>query len=177
MAIRPMLRKEGMAMTDKIREVLNILDQENISYEILEHPPVYTIGEVLDAGLPKEEVIAKNLFVRDDRKDQYMLLVVPGDRRVNLKAFRRAMGTRPLSFASGEELSRILGLSKGAVSPLGVLNDRKRQVRVFVDQVFAGWRIGVHPNDNTATIWLATADLVALLEKHGSRVQMISFPE
>ena len=100
-------------MTDKIREVLNILDQENISYEILEHPPVYTIGEVLDAGLPKEEVIAKNLFVRDDRKDQYMLLVVPGDRRVNLKAFRRAMGTRPLSFASGEELSRILGLSKG----------------------------------------------------------------
>ena len=105
-------------MTDKIREVLNILDQENISYEILEHPPVYTIGEVLDAGLPKEEVIAKNLFVRDDRKDQYMLLVVPGDRRVNLKAFRRAMGTRPLSFASGEELSRILGLSKGAVSPL-----------------------------------------------------------
>ena len=163
MAIRPMLRKEGMAMTDKIREVLNILDQENISYEILE--------------LPKEEVIAKNLFVRDDRKDQYMLLVVPGDRRVNLKAFRRAMGTRPLSFASGEELSRILGLSKGAVSPLGVLNDRKRQVQVFVDQVFAGGRIGVHPNDNTATIWLATADLVALLEKHGSRVQMISFPE
>ena len=62
-------------MTDKIREVLNILDQENISYEILEHPPVYTIGEVQDAGLPKEEVIAKNLFVRDDRKDQYMLLV------------------------------------------------------------------------------------------------------
>ena len=98
-------------MTDKIREVLNILDQENISYEILEHPPVYTIGEVQDAGLPKEEVIAKNLFVRNDRKDQYMLLVVPGDRRVNLKAFRRAMGTRPLSFASGEELSRIRSLS------------------------------------------------------------------
>lgn len=29
---------------------------------------------------------------------------------------------------------------------------------------------GTHPNDNTATVWLKTRDLIALPERHGTRV-------
>ena len=31
-------------------------------------------------------------------------------------------------------------------------------------------KIGVHPNDNTATVWLKTGDLIALISEHGNTV-------
>ena len=61
-------------------------------------------------------------------------------------------------------------MPKGSVTPFGVLNDQERKVRVIFDVSFQGSRIGVHPNDNTATVWLRTEDLTALLEEHGNAV-------
>lgn len=58
----------------------------------------------------------KNLFVRDDKRQNYYLITVKGDKRVDLKAFRRAQQTRPLTFASPEELQQLLGLTP-ALSP------------------------------------------------------------
>lgn len=55
-------------------------------------------------------------------------------------------------------------------TPPGVLNDTDRRVHVFLDAAFLEppARIGVHPNDNTATVWLHTKDLIALIEEHGN---------
>ena len=80
--------------------------------------------------LPHPEWDAKNLFVRDDKKRNYYLIAVKGDKRVDLKEFRRQHGLRGLSFASADDLLAILGLIPGAVSPLGVLNDTQRRVHV-----------------------------------------------
>ena len=33
--------------------------------------------------------------------------------------------------------------------------------------------IGVHPNDNTATVWMKTADLIRLIEEHGNMVRVV----
>ena len=49
------------------------------------------------------------------------------------KEFRKANQTRPLSFASEEDLMKLLGLAAGSVTPLGVLNDEERIVTVFLD--------------------------------------------
>ncbi len=70
---------------------------------------------------------------------------------------------------------RLTGLIPGAVTPLGVLNNDQRDIKVFIDQDFLlpPGRIGVHPNDNTATVWLKTEDLIALLKNHGEEVQTI----
>ena len=91
-----------------------------------------------------------------------------GDKRVDLKEFRRQHALRALSFASAEDLLAVLGLIPGAVSPLGILNDIERRVHVYLDREFAGSKIGVHPNDNTATVWLQADDLLALLKQHGN---------
>ena len=65
-------------------------------------------------------------------------------------------------------------LAPGAVTPLGALNDTERRVEVVLDQalVDAG-RLTVHPCDNTATVLLATADLIALLHWHGHDVCVV----
>ena len=155
--------------------VYRLLTERGIWHEITEHPAVYNMEEMAAVDLPYPEADGKNLFLRDDKKRHYYLLTLRGDKRVDLKAFRQANGTRPLSFASAEDLQAKLGLLPGAVTPLGALNDREGQVEVFLDQDFLAppGHIGVHPNDNTATLWLRTEDLIALLRDHGTAVRVV----
>lgn len=83
--------------------------------------------------------------MRDDKKRAYYLITLMGDRRVDLKEFRRRYGARPLSFASADDLGSIMGLEPGSVTPLGLLNDEGREATVFLDADLASGIIGVHP--------------------------------
>lgn len=157
-------------------EIYDYLTAHSIPFEITEHAAVFSMGELNDVVLPYPEWDAKNLFVRDDKKQNYYLITVRGDKRVDLKAFRRAQGLRNLSFASPEELLAFLGLTPGSVSPFGLLNDAECRVHFYLDQEFEGHPMGVHPNDNTATVWLQAADLMRLVQAHGNAAEYVSLP-
>lgn len=154
------------------QEIYDILHAHGIRYKVTEHPAVFNMAQLSSVPLPYPEADAKNLFVRDDKRKNYYLLTVRGDQRVDLKAFRKTYGTRPLTFVPPDELSELLGLIPGAVSPFGLLNDEERKVAFYIDRSFleGSGLVGVHPNDNTATVWLKTADLLSLLREHGSEV-------
>ena len=156
------------------QEIYDLLNRKQIPYEAVEHIAVYNMEEAAQIQLPYPEWEAKNLFVRDDKKRSYYLITVRGDKRVDLREFRQRHGTRSLSFASAEDLMAMMGLIPGAVTPLGLLNDEAHRVRCFLDEAFleGDGRIGVHPNDNTATVFLQAADLIRLLEEHGAAVDM-----
>ena len=156
-------------------ETYAFLDSKGISYEITEHKAVYNMAELADVELPHPEADAKNLFVRDDKKRQYYLITVKGDKRVDLKEFRKQNGTRPLTFASEGELYDILKLTPGSVTPLGLLNDEERKVEFCLDREFDTEEdlIGCHPNDNTATVWLKTQDLLEIIKEHGNAVVIV----
>ena len=97
---------------------------------------------------------------------------------MDLKALRKEEGLRQLKFASAEELADMLGLYAGAVTPLGLLNDESRTVTLIIDSYFlqAPALIGAHPNDNTATVWLKTENLLWLLRAHGNEVLIRDLP-
>ena len=154
------------------QQIYDYLQENSIWHEITEHKAVYNMAELAEVPCPYPEADAKNLFVRDDKKQNYYLITVKGEKRVNLKAFRKAQGTRNLSFASAEDLMERLGLIPGAVTPLGVLNDETRSVKVFLDRDFLQepGLVGIHPNDNTATVWLKTEDLIRIIREHGNEV-------
>ena len=154
-------------------ETYQYLTDHGVAYEVTEHQAVFNMEELGAVELPYPEWDAKNLFVRDDKKRNYYLITVRGDKRVDLKEFRRRQGLRPLTFAGPEDLLAILGLTPGSVTPLGVLNDEEHRVHVYLDAEFAGHKIGVHPNDNTATVWLAAEDLARLLREHGAQVDLV----
>ncbi len=160
-------------------EVYKFLDQKGISYEITEHTAVYRMEQLADVDLPYLEDNSKNLFVRDDKKRNYYLITVKGDKRVDLKEFSDAHGTRRLSFASAKDLDALMKLEPGSVTPLGLLNDEERRVQFYLDQSFleGNIRIGCHPNDNTATVWLRTGDLITLtlIEEHGNSFHIVEF--
>lgn len=151
-------------------ELYVFLGNKDIAYEVTEHIAVFTIEEMLKANLPHPEIVAKNLFIRDDKKRNYYLLTVKEDRIVNLKEFRSQFGTRPLSFASEEDLTAILGLYKGAVTPFGLLNDSEKKVQFYIDREFVEGKMGIHPLENTATVWIDGRELVSIIKEHGNSV-------
>ena len=149
-------------------ETYDLLRSRGIWLEITEHKAVYNMAELADVALPYPSADAKNLFVRDDKKRNYYLITVKGEKQVNLKEFRKVQGLRALSFASPDDLLKYLKLTPGSVTPLGLLNDEENAVHFYLDETFLSHKIGVHPNDNTATIWLDTEDLIRILKDHGT---------
>ena len=156
------------------QETYEFLADHHVEYEITEHGAVFNMEELKSVELPYPDADAKNLFVRDDKRRNYYLITVKGDKRVDLKEFRKKHELRPLTFASADELMEIMKLIPGAVTPLGLLNDEEHKVKLFLDDAFGEGLIGVHPNDNTATIWLQTADLVRIIKEHGNAVEFVN---
>lgn len=155
-------------------ETIALLDQAGITYELYEHEAVFTVEQAHAAGIPHQELGAKNLFLRDDKHRAYYLVCLPDEKDVSLQEIQGHLGSRRLSFASEKDLCSMLGLVPGSVTPLGALNDVERRVEVVIDQelVDAG-RVTVHPCDNTATVLLAMKDLIGLLREHGCTVRVV----
>ena len=156
--------------------IYKFLDEKNIEYEVTEHEAVYNMEELDSVDLPYPEYDAKNVFVRDDKKQNYYLITVKDDKRVDLKKFKDDYNTRKLSFVSPNDLDLILKLIPGSVSPFGLLNDEECKVKFYLDKAFTTSPkkiIGIHPNDNTATVWLKTEDLIEIIKEHGNEVNVI----
>ncbi len=157
-------------------EVCRLLDEKGIRYSSMEHEAVYTMDAMEAAGILSRGTVCKNLFLRDARGKNHYLVTVPGHRRTDLKALAARIGSTKLSFASEERLMKYLGLHQGSVSPLGILNDQDRAVTVVFDEALRGVPdIGIHPNDNTMTLWMAFSDLEQLIRDHGNPVLIIPF--
>ena len=138
------------------QKVYDALAAAGIEYERVDHPPVFTIEEMDALELPHPEAVVKNLFLRDAKGKRHFLVVLPGHRQADLRTLGERLGTK-LSFASEERLEKYLGLTKGSVTPLGVLNDEDRAVELIFDEELKTMPLlGVHPNHNTATVFLKT---------------------
>lgn len=158
------------------QEVYDFIKSKNIWHEITEHEAVFNMDELSKIEVPYNDCDAKNLFVRDDKKENYYLITVKGNKRVDLKELRKRYDVRPLSFASAEDLMKYLNLIPGSVSPLGLLNDKEKKVKFYLDDSFFKDNkiIGIHPNDNTATVWLKVDDLINIIKEHGGKIEIIN---
>ena len=149
-------------------EVIALLDERGVAYERVDHEAVFTM-EAMDAlNLPFANEVVKNLFLRDDKKRNYYLVVMVEDKPANIKALRATLEARPLRFASEDDLAKYLGLRGGAVSPFGALNDPEGIVQVVLDEDLRSYAgLGVHPNDNTATLHVPLDALLELFDDRG----------
>ena len=101
-------------------------------------------------------------------------MTLPGGRQADLAALQQQLGCSRLSFASAGRLERYLGLHQGEVTPLGVLNDRGAAVEVVFARSLEQYPLlGVHPNDNTATVWMTFAEIRRVVEANGNRITLV----
>lgn len=141
-----------------IYEILNSLD---IEYNEIEHKAVFTSSEAeFIKDMIKGEGV-KNLFLKS--KNDYYLVLTPDNKRVDLKNLSNRVNSH-LSFASPEELKNILDLEPGSVTPLGLINDTKHEVKVLIDRELMDKVILVHPLINTKTLSLKMSDLIKFIK-------------
>ncbi len=161
-------------ITSAEQEVYEALGALGIAFERFAHPPVFTVEEAERywAGIPATH--CKNLFLRNAKGTRHYLVVLGHLKRADLRALSAALGDDRLSFASPERLMRFLRLTPGAVSPFGLIHDSAREVIVVLDSDLPGTeRIGFHPNVNTATITLPTAEFLRFLTDRGNVVKRV----
>lgn len=156
--------------------VYSALDALGIVYTRHEHPPVFTVDEAEQHWSSIDATHCKNLFLRNKKGSAHYLVVAERSTPVDIKRLTADLGEDRLSFASPERLATYLGLTAGAVSPFGIINDRSHAVVVVIDETLrSAARVGFHPNVNTATITLTFADFERFLSSQGNRVRYVSF--
>lgn len=144
-------------------EILDILKELSIKYELLAHHAVYTVEEAKQIEDMIEGVGCKNLFLKDKHKNYY-IFVLEENKRANLKELASYLKISKLSFATSEELQEILNLEPGSVTPLSIINDKENLVTLILDQELINKKILVHPNTNTKTVSLAFEDLLKFID-------------
>ena len=158
-------------------DVLALLGELGIEHDTQVHRPVFTVVEAKAERGDLSGAHIKNLFLRNN-KGRMWLITCLEDRQLDLRRLGKAIGAGRLSFASPERLMRYLGVIPGAVTPLGIVNDRDGAVTLVLDSAINRFRtVNVHPLVNTMTTALAPADLVRFAVHHGHPPELVDLGE
>ena len=148
-------------------DILEVLKELNIEYELQEHKAVYTVDDLQDVFMEMEGIGCKNLFLKDAKKKLF-LYTLPDNKRADLKTLPEKINSKRLSFANENDLQTYLGLIPGAVTPLGIINDKDKKVTVVLDKELKNKNVLIHPNRNTATISIKYDDLIKFIKYCGN---------
>lgn len=150
------------------QELLDFLGVNQIPYRRVEHPAVFTCTE---AEAHRPDVLAvstKNLFLCDKKGKRFFLAVTACEKSVDLDALSWRLGVSHLRFGSEENLERLLGVTRGAVTMMGLVNDTGHKVELWMDAgVWQGEYFLSHPLVNTATLILSRAELERFFDLTG----------
>ena len=137
----------------------DVLAALGVSYELLEHAPVHTMEDCKAAEEALGGVMPKNLFLTPRNHASHHLLIARADAPFRTARISRQLGVSRLSFATAEELMEMLRTLPGAISPMGLLFDGEKKVRLAIDRALRGEeRLLFHPCVNTATLAVSGAD-------------------
>eukprot|EP01037_Dinobryon_pediforme_P002360 gene2363-2397_t len=167
-----------LKMTATPSDLFKYLNNLHISYETLEHEPLFTVEDSRDVHVKMPGGHIKNLLVKD-KKSRIFLLVALADAQINLKTVHEKLGASGrVSFCSAEIMDELLGVKPGSVTPFGVLNDTGHVVTLVLEaSMMEQARLNCHPLVNTMTTGLASADLLKFVRETGHEPQIIAFAE
>ena len=105
--------------------------------------------------------MCKNLFLCNRQKTNYYLLMMPGDKKFKTKELSKQIGSARLSFADADAMLQYLDIEPGAVSVMGLINDKEHMVQLLIDEeILKEEYIGCHPCVNTSSLKIRTSDIL-----------------
>ena len=159
-------------------KLYELLGELNIQFDYYEHPPAPTIEEAMQYWKDIEATHCKNLFFRNHKGDRHYLVVFDHRKTLNVKTLEAMLRQGKLSFASEERMSKYLGVKPGSVTPLALINDRDKHIKLFIDNdIKKGSKVSFHPCINTASIVIKPDDLVRFLNHTQNEVEWITLSE
>jgi Ala-tRNA(Pro) deacylase len=155
------------------QELLAFLDANRFAYQRIEHPAVFTCAEAELHRPSLPAVSTKNLFLCDKKARRFFLVVTACEKTIPLDELSPQLGVVHLRFGSEENLLRLLGVTRGAVTMLGLANDTEHQVELWMDAgIWHGKYFLSHPLVNTATLILAKLELERFLVLTGHALHL-----
>ena len=147
--------------SDRENSAYDYLDKLHIKYRRADHPSADTMEACEEVDKVLGVTMCKNLFLCNRQKTNFYLLLIPGDKPFKTKDLSAQLGVARLSFGSPEDMEELLGLSPGAVSVMGLINDLDGFVRLLIDEeLMSAAEIGCHPLVNTSSVAFSTDDLL-----------------
>ena len=142
----------------------NWLKQNGVPFTVLRHEPVFTSEQAAAVRGTSLASGAKGLVVKAGR--QFVLLVLPADRKLDSRKARDALKVKALRFASKEEVQTLTGLQPGAIPPFGSLFE----LATYCDPALGeNPSINFNAGDHAISIQMAYSDYVQV-----EKPQMIS---
>ena len=177
MHVKENMQNQDFMITNEA-DLLQYLDKQRISYRRIEHPAVFTCEEA-ELYRPKDDdvlvaVSTKNLFLCDKKGRRFYLVITDCEKRLDLYDLAGKLGERKLRFASEQKLLFYLGVIRGAVTMLGLINDREGKVALYIDpEVWRSHTFLCHPLVNTATLVIAKPDLQRFFQLSGHEIKLV----
>ena len=136
------------------------LDKLGIEYYRTDHEEAKTMGACEEIDNILGVVMCKNLFLCNRQKTCFYLLLMPGDKKFKTKELSAQINSARLSFAEAEDMIKYLDIEPGAVSVMGLMNDKERAVKLLIDEdVLKAEYIGCHPCVCTSSLKIKTTDV------------------
>ena len=148
---------------------LGALAESGIRYEIVRHGPVRTLAEAAAARGVEPAAVVKTIVVRR-ADDDYLFVLVPGDRTIGWPKLRALLGVSRLSMPDAATARDVTGYERGTITPFGSL----RAWPVVADERIRGRTVSIGAG---APGVAATADGDELLTALGATVGDVTDPE
>jgi Ala-tRNA(Pro) deacylase len=140
-------------------ELLRFLEERDIPFSWEEHDSVLNMVESGKLTLALQGARCKNLLLQD-KKGHHFLVVTTATKSLDLAAASDALASKRLSFASADELFELLSIRTGSLSPLALVNDEAKRVRLIIDEALAEASMFLfHPLENNASVSLSRTAL------------------
>jgi Cys-tRNA(Pro) deacylase len=136
-----------------------------LPYRLISHGPVGSLAEAAQArGVPAADVV-KTMVVRRG-PDDFLFVLVPGDRSISWPKLRAHLGVSRLSMPDAATAQQVTGYERGTITPLGstvawpvVADERIRGRQITLGAGEHGVAIAVAADDLIKTLGATVADV------------------
>ena len=162
---------------DAYQQIAKKLQELGITYNVVDHPPVFTTEQADSYIKELEGVWTKSMFLTNKKKTQYYLLIMDDKKRLDMADFKVQVGADRIRMASLDSLVEKMNLPAGTVSPFGLLNNEEKDIHVYFDKdIISDDAMTFHPNANEKTIFIKSKDLFRFLKSIGFTYEILILP-
>jgi Cys-tRNA(Pro) deacylase len=156
-------------VSDGEQRALAALDASGIDYRVVRHGPVRSLAEAAQARGVEPAAVVKTLVVRRS-DDDFLLVLVPGDRSLSWPKLRDLLGVQRLSMPDAETAREATGYERGTITPFGAA----RPWPVVADQRLLGQTVTLGAGAHGVAVALLADDALAAL---GATTADVTDPE
>lgn len=153
------LKDESGRLSKEIK-TYDLLDRLGVAFDRIDHEPAMTMEACAEIDKAFGMSICKNLFLCNRQCTQFYILLIPDGKRFKTKDLSAQLGVARLSFGDSGHMERLLDITPGSLSVMGLMNDTENRVRLLIDEdVLKCELFGCHPCINTSSVRIKTSDL------------------